>query len=515
MNYIFRNIIIIVGLALLPTALWSTINQESHNKSEKELISAYEDIIIQPDTERLLRNPLTGWVVYASARVPSDFWEKYDNINVPALGHSVKVSDYAHTLYIRASWTDLNPEDGVYGWETDSDLKRLIQGALDRQMRLAFRIVVDSRDKRYSFTPDFVRKAGAKGYITRGNWSPYPDDAIFQSYFEKFIKAFAGTFNNPENVDFIDGFSLGKWGEYHTVLYSTGDNTPRKAVFDWMTDLYAKHFSKVPVVINYHRWIGTEKDWTNDNEFDSTSKDLLDSAIKKGYSLRHDAFGMTTYYGSWEREFVKNYRFERPIIMEGGWIIKSHSYWNDPRSYRQDHPKDVRVGEFEDAKEAHVNMMDFRYGETISWFEDSFDLVQKFISEGGYRLYPDKISLPKEVKKDSEIKIYHRWNNSGWGYCPTNIPQWNQKYKVAFALIDKKGEVKYTFVDTDTNLSKWIKDSPTEYWFTPDTKHVKKGEYNWAVGLVDTSSDNKIGLEIAAKGEFLSGGWLKLSKVKF
>lgn len=468
-------------------------------------------INIQPDKERLLRNPLNGWVVYASARTSPDFWDQLDHMNVPSLGHSVKVSDYAQTLYIRLSWTDLNPEDGVYGWETNDNIKSLIKGAMERKMRLAFRVVVDSRDKPYGFTPAFVKKAGAKGSVSRGRWSPYPDDPIFQKYYEKFMAAFGKAFNNPDIVDFIDGFSLGKWGEYHSVVYSTGDNRPRKAVFDWMTDLYAKHFSRIPLIINYHRWIGTEKDWTDDSQYDADSEDLLKSAMEKGYSLRHDAFGMTTYYGSWERNFAEKYRFVRPIIMEGGWIIRTHRYWNDPRGYRADHPEDVRKGEFSDAREAHVNMMDFRYGETISWFESSFNLVKQFIAEGGHRLYPDQVSLPKIVNNNEKVEINHRWNNLGWGYCPTNIPQWNQKYKVAFALLDGD-KVKYTFTDTNTDLSKWIKDYPSDYRFTPSMKNVEKGDYIWAVGIVDTTS-GKISLEIAAKGDMLPEGWLKLSEV--
>ena len=474
-----------------------------------------ETVSIEPDTIRMLRNPLNGWVVYGTALAMPDFWNNYDNMNVPSLGKSVKVSDYANTLYIRMSWTELNPEDGVYGWNTNAELQQLIQGAQDRKMKLAFRVVEDSRDKRFTFTPEFVKKAGAKGYENKGKWSPYPDDPIFQKYFEKFVQAFAEEFNNPAIVDFIDGFSLGKWGEYHTVLYSTGNETPRKAVFEWQTDLYAKYFTKVPIVINYHRWIGTGKDWTNDAEYDAESEGLLLSAIQKGYSLRHDAFGMGTYYGSWERKFAEKYRYTAPIIMEGGWIVKQHhSYWTDPREYRKDFPGDVRRGEFEDAKEAHVNMIDFRYRETESWFEDAFDLVQKFITEGGYRLYPDKILLPKKLDESKVLKIQHRWNNLGWGYCPTNIPQWNQKYKVAFALLDESGELKYTFVDSKTDLSKWLKDKPTEYNFEIDAKDIKSGKYTWAVGLVDTTLDNQIGIEIAAKGDYLPNGWYKLYNIE-
>jgi len=106
---------------------------------------------------------------------------------------------------------------------------------------------------------------------------------------------------------------------------------------------------------------------------------------------------MTDYYQSWEKQFAKSWNYKRPILMEGGWITTgTHRYWTDPiGKYREGHPEDVRQGEFDASAEAHVNMMDFRAGgDTDVWFEKSFSLVQRFISEGGYRLYPDQIYQP-------------------------------------------------------------------------------------------------------------------------
>ena len=162
-------------------------------------------------------------------------------------------------------------------------------------------------------------------------------------------------------------------------------------------------------------------------------------------------------------------------------------------------------------------MMDFRVGdETMSWFRDAYPLVERFISEGGYRLYPDSVVVPKEIKNGSKIRIAHRWNNLGWGYCPTNIPQWNQKYKVAFALLDKENQVVCSFLDSQTDLSVWIKGTPVTYEFTPNVRSIKKGEYTWAVALVDTTKGNGSnikGLNIAAKGDITAEGWLKLRNV--
>lgn len=79
-------------------------------------------------------------------------------------------------------------------------------------------------------------------------------------------------------------------------------------------------------------------------------------------------------YNSWEKTFARTWNYKLPILMEGGWIVSQHSYWNDDKKYRRDHPEDVRQGEFDDSKEARVNMMDFRVGdETESWFKTSFN----------------------------------------------------------------------------------------------------------------------------------------------
>jgi hypothetical protein len=422
----------------------------------------------------------------------------------------VQIANYANTLYIRTSWTALNPHEGEYGWDTNTGLKWMMENARQRGMRLAFRVVVDSRDKSEDFSPGYVKDAGAEGFTSGSNnqrWSPYPDDPVFQAKYEKFIEAFAMKFNDPAVTDFIDGFGLGLWGEAHNMKYK--DYSNRESVFKWVVDLYTKHFTKIPLAINYHRLIGTELSW---GSADKDSKRLLEYAFNKGYILRQDAFGMTDYYQLWEKNIASEWNFKRPVLMEGGWVTASHSWWNDPRGYET--IADVRQGEFDDSKEARVNMMDFRINEVNTWFESSYNLVKEFIAEGGYRLYPDRLSLPVTVNPNETVTITHRWNNLGWGYCPVNIPAWNQKYKVAFALLDKQGNVVATWVDTQTDLSKLIKGTPVSYRFTAEIEEIPAGACTWAVAIVDVTGNSAKGLEISAKGNITSSGWLKLFDVK-
>lgn len=471
---------------------------------------------------KVLRNPLNGWVMYASASAEESYWDT--EYYVPNLGTKVKAIDYASACYIRTSWATMNPSDGVYAWrDPNTKVAKMINGAIKRGLPIAFRFVVDGRDQGMN-TPKFVFDAGAASYLENASYptriTPIPQDPIFQQYYTKFIEALAEDFNNPDVCAFIDAYGLGKWGEAHNVIYedpstSTGENTERlkEEVFEWITSLYSRCFSKVPLVINYHRVVGHP---ASDGALNPNTEKMLTMCINKGYSLRQDAFGMTDYYKDWERQFAAAWNFKRPIIMEGGWITGgTHRYWTDPSGkYREGHPEDVRQGEFDASLEAHVNMMDFRVGnETESWFTLAFPLVQRFVAEGGYRLYPDRIYLQEDVNTGSEVAIGHRWRNMGFGYFPNNIPQWNYKYKVAFALLDGSGSPKQVFVDTNAEPSEWLKDKIANCEVKASV-NVPAGSYTWAVAIVDTERDNMPYIELPLNNEKTAEGWVKLLEVQ-
>ena len=479
-------------------------------------------IIISPDTVSVLNNPMSGWVMYLARNWDDTFWEKqgYDNMRTSD-GTVVRVSDFASTAYIRTSWSSMEPKDGEFFWKDPQNrLSRLLKSCTDRGLRLAFRIVVDGRDQGPN-TPDFVYQAGAKYYLQDSRHperkTPFPQDPVFRKYYERFIKAFAAEFNDPEKTAFIDGYGLGKWGEGHNVVYEPGNavtsNTEalKEDTMKWITELYSSSFTKVPLAINYHRHIGHPVSEGRNAEPDS--EDLLELAISNGYCLRSDAFGMNNQdwgYNNWDRAFVKKWACKVPVIMEGGWIVGQHPWHNDPAGYKT--PYDVRKGEWDTSREEKVNMMDFRAGkETLSWFNDAFDLVKGFVRHGGYRLYPDMVVLPTEISENGKIRITHRWNNIGWGYCPNNLIQWNHKYKVAFAIIRSDGNVQNVFVDENSEPAEWIKGFPVSYDFKFRAGRIPSGSYSWAVGIVDTTRDNKIGIRIAVDGDVRPDGWTIIS----
>ncbi len=536
-NYMSKVKMTAMSLALITSTLF--VGTSCSDKDDLDAtgyswnVAGNKIVNIKPERSKFLRNPLQGWNIYTGigSGMMDNFWDIYDNFD--SSEGKVKVSDYGTTLYIRGAWSDFNPEEGVYIWqdgvntEPAKRFRMLVNGAKERNLKLAFTFVVDSRDKHYNFTPDYVREAGCKGYVTTTGsvqvWSPYPDDPIFQEKYAKFLQDFAAKYNDPDLTNYVSGFGLGKWGETHTLKYWAVDNKEKTEketkyeVFEWITDLMAKTFTKVPIFINYHRCLMSSSSFGGAN-LDDTA-DLIDRAVKKGFSLRHDAFGMKQYYKDWERGIATTYRYQCPFIMEGGWVESSHGSSIKGDGYAD--YAEVRKGEFDEGKGANVNMMDFRFssspqtGETHSWFNSAFKLVKEFIADGGYRLYPDKVSLPENASSNGKVVLTHRWSNLGWGYCPTNLPQWNQKYKVAFALLDKTTEkpVK-VFVDPNPEISDWVQGTPHTYKTELTLSDVTPGQYEWAVGIVDTTKDNAIGIIISARDEYQTeDGWVKLSDV--
>lgn len=253
---------------------------------------------------------------------------------------------------------------------------------------------------------------------------------------------------------------------------------------------------------------------------------MLNSAISKGFCMRHDAFGMraeTFGYGSWEKKFIANHTNEVPVLGEGGWIVNQGGFDENgnPKNYltQYDTPRELRIGEYEDMKSAYVTMMDLRYdatyesGETWSWFHDAYDYVLKFLQEDCYRVYPDKVSLPVRCKDGSEITIQHRWLNLGRVYCPTNIKQYRDRFKVTFALLDAEtGKPVKLFSDDNALPHEWV-GGRKSYEFKALMEDVPAGNYVWGVGIIDTALGSRIGIRLGAKGDFTDSGWLKLCNV--
>lgn len=85
---------VIVSLCLFMFLLSPVFGDENSAVSFDKELPKNNIVTIQPDSLRILHNPLTGWVLYASMGVDAaDFWVQYDHMYIPELGHNVSVTD--------------------------------------------------------------------------------------------------------------------------------------------------------------------------------------------------------------------------------------------------------------------------------------------------------------------------------------------------------------------------------------------------------------------------------------
>ena len=475
--------------------------------------------VVRPEADltSVLRNPCMGWALYDDAQdVVADnyvYWALMD-----------PYVQYATHLYLRWRWADLEPEEGKYVWlDENSNFSILVKKAKERGLKLAFRIYYDSDGQHYQATPDYVRQAGAKGrtetgWADREMWSPYIDDPVFHEKLEKFVKAFAEEFDDPDVVDFVDGFNLGYWGEGHDFSFSPGnDNAETLAeTVKWITNLYGNAFRHVQLVINYHRDIGRENlEWVLENQ---------------DYMLRHDAFG-SKYYAAFEEEFEAAHRLERMIVAESCyWFVGTDKgasvtdgidfteQWRTDISYSPAATdwSQVHRRTYEEAKRARANCLDLReVREARCWTGKSMDVVQEFISYGGYRFAPTAVSFPHDISRNTEFTIGHIWRNYGFGMCPNHSRRWANKYKAAFAIMDADDNIVWSYVDKNADPGDWLMEKDGEYTFSavlPD--NIAPGQYRLATAVVDTGKEScPPGLELAVSDQELADGWTILHTI--
>lgn len=451
------------------------------------------------DSVSHLRNPAMGWVLYEEGASfkeqdtnydPKIFWEEMDEVNA---------SSYANILYIRVLWNVMEPEEGKYAWKFNKEYLEYIKKAEERGLKLAFRIFFDNG------TPDWVYEAGSKSTLDpplslENDKQPYYDDPVFLSKLENFIAAFAKEYDDPSRVDFVDAYGLGRWGEGHGVTLI--DQANYKWAIEKVTTAYARNFKNILTVYNL-----SGGDW----RFSKTS--VFD---KLGFLPRRDGIG-SHWYDDTERGYVKELWPEKALIGEGTYwfgardkdttAITKEPFLNDPRFPRMRYWTDALSVALEDALENHSNTFDLRTPfESKVWIEKLPDEVQKFITHGGYRFYPDSIAVQQNKRS---FKIDHFWKNFGVGVLPNNHPNWNNKYKVAFALLDSKSEKPvYTFVDPIADPGTWLKGDVYGYYDLNHTipKSVKTGTYNLVVSIID-STTGKNGIKLSISKEELIKDW--------
>lgn len=477
------------------------------------------------DTETIYNNPSMGWIQYYEFQDTDvdTYWEEMDKLYEQGLKTNI--------LYIRNPWSWFEPEEGKYAWEDPSSkLSKLISGARERGIQLAFRVLLDSTDCFQQCTPEYVFEAGATWYKTDrtdptapviDTKDPYINDPIFLEKLDKFVEAFGEEFNNDLDIAFIDGMGFGNWGEVHHVKYNTNwDNDVYEAV-ERIVKIYNKHFPDVLLGAqegqpeNYGTQDSGENYYNTDRPYTGAFKGEYD------FVVRRDTFGWMT--DAIREQTLSYFKQGVPIFAENCYhSFKVREYWYNNAGWST--LDSILHQVVADALTCRANTLDARVVmDCQSWLENDKQngsgLLDKFGLNGGYRLTLTSLEVPEVIKTGEDVQINQSWRNLGVGMLPNKNKHWGNKYHVALALLDPKtNEVVYQYTeDTDKiNPGDWLLENGNNSYETsiklPNS--LKSGEYKLATAIVNDKNKNLPEIDLAIKdAQITKDGWYVLDTV--
>jgi hypothetical protein len=185
-------------------------------------------------------------------------------------------------LYIRVNWKDVQQHAGRLDfcehWKLTFDLARRYG------KRVGFRVMVSNPDIPDSPLPEFLRdkipmiKLG--DWLKRTRYEPRYDDPAFQAAFRELVDLLADSYDGHPDVEYMDTFMYGFWGEGHTWPLETNpfpDNVTAENTFVSMFQHQMQRWKKTPLVTN------TQPDFSKVG-----NSELVDRTVRSCNWLRTD-----------------------------------------------------------------------------------------------------------------------------------------------------------------------------------------------------------------------------------
>ena len=199
-------------------------------------------------------------------------------------------------LYIRPTWREIQPRPGRL--VLPEYIKLVLDLAKKSGKRVGLRVQMSAPDYTHEAAlPDFVLnkvpkvdlvlngkedQAAAQRFLNNphGRYQPRFDDPFFQQSFRELVGLLAAEFDGSPQIEFIDTFMYGFWGEGHTWPFA---NNPfpdyRTAERTWMhmLEVQLEHFKKTPLLTN------TQPDFSRVG-----NSEMLDRTVRSNNWIRSD-----------------------------------------------------------------------------------------------------------------------------------------------------------------------------------------------------------------------------------
>ncbi len=409
---------------LLPASLGAATNDPGTNRTGQAKPPAC--ITVRPeDNGQALVNPDMGWTMHFYSNIPENYGSK--------LEPSDTLDDFPglSTVYLRVPWAFLEPEEGKFNWALfDTPAQRWVA----KGKRVALRVTCSENWTAFA-TPEWVRKAGAKGYLyefgkgrSEKGWCWDPDfaDPIFLQKLEQFLAAMAARYDGNPNVAFIDIGSYGLWGEGHTLMSSQVPEAEAREQVKKHIDLHVKLFKKTLLAIS-DDVAGHDKPGRHFPE--------TDYAISKGVTLRDDSILVQPPPRSWyHAEMAQEFWPHWPVVLEhehyGG--ANARKAWGDGSRL------------LKAVEDYHASYMSIHWWPRVE-LEENRPLIERINRRMGYRLQLRELSWPREAVIGQPFAVHSTWANAGVAPCyPGGF--------MALTLKDKKDGIVAVLSDETLNM---------------------------------------------------------------
>ena len=305
-----------------------------------------------------------------------------------------EVSEDISLLYMDITWAELEPEEGVYNWESIDEENQISRWRKEGK-HLVFRFVCDiPGEEAHMDIPEWLyEKSGKAGKWYDGEYgkgfAPDYNNPTIISCHEQAVKALGEHFGQDGLISYVELGSLGHWGEWH-VNYSEGiQRIPREAVRDKYILPWTEAFPDARILM----------------------RRPFASAEKYGFGLYNDMTGQPEATQSWF-DWINN-GGEYDQTGEKNVIVPMKDFWKTApsggeftSSLSMEEMLDTNLsGTVEMIREAHTTFLGPKIPD-----ENYVDGYKEVLKNMGYRLWISMAEL-KNTAKGSRLKL--TWENSG------------------------------------------------------------------------------------------------------
>jgi hypothetical protein len=270
------------------------LNQGPFPQYPPDAVIPTDDVVMTTTpTEDAVPNYGKGLVTYITADSGPDEI-KADNLS-QAIEDLVRFP-LGEQLYVRPTWREIQPRPGRL--EMPDYLNLVFELAKKNNKRVGLRVQMCAPDyTSQAALPDFVLEkvpkvdlvlsnqedsASAQKYLKNphSKYQPRYDDPVFQQAFQELVGLMAAEFDGSPQVEFIDAFMYGFWGEGHTWPFANNpfpDDQTAERTWTHMLEVQLEHFKKTPLLTN------TQPDFSRVG-----NAEMLDRTVRSNNWIRSD-----------------------------------------------------------------------------------------------------------------------------------------------------------------------------------------------------------------------------------